>query len=139
MNMPLTGYELLRTAQLNKGTAFTDSERRAHHLEGLLPPGVLTLDVQVARVHAELAHLDSDLLKYLYLSDLQSRNETLFYATIMSDPSRFMPIVYTPTVGEACSKFDHIYHGARGIYLPISARGRVKEIFQNWPEKDVRF
>jgi malate dehydrogenase (oxaloacetate-decarboxylating)(NADP+) len=139
MTTPLNGYGLLRAPQLNKGTAFTASERRSHHLEGLLPPVALTLDAQVARAHAELAHLDSDLQKYLYLSDLQARNQTLFYATVMSDPSRFMPIVYTPTVGEACRKFDHIFHSARGIYLPISARGRIKEILQNWPEKDVRF
>jgi fumarate hydratase, class II len=101
----ITSFELLRSAHLNKGTAFTEAERRAHHLEGLLPPAVRTLDLQVARAHAELARLDSDLQKYLYLSDLQSRNETMFYATVMSDPSRFMPIVYTPTVGEACQKF----------------------------------
>ncbi|CAB3768464.1 NAD-dependent malic enzyme [Paraburkholderia humisilvae] len=135
----LAGYELLRYPHLNKGTAFTDAERRTYHLEGLLPPGYRTLELQIARVHSELAHLDGDLQKYLYLSDLQSRNETMFYATLMSDPSRFMPIVYTPTVGEACQKFDHIYRGARGMYLPISARGRIKALLQNWPEKDVRF
>ncbi|APR38291.1 NAD-dependent malic enzyme [Paraburkholderia sp. SOS3] len=135
----LTGFELLRSPHLNKGMAFTEAERRAYHLEGLLPPCVRTLELQVARVHSELAHLDSDLQKYLYLSDLQLRNETAFYATIMSDPSRFMPIVYTPTVGEACQKFDHVYRGARGMFLPISARGRVKELLQNWPEDDVRF
>jgi malate dehydrogenase (oxaloacetate-decarboxylating)(NADP+) len=135
----VSGYELLRSAHLNKGMAFTEAERRAYHLEGLLPPGVRTLELQVARAHAELAHIETDLQKYLYLSDLQSRNETEFYATLMSDPSRFMPIVYTPTVGEACQKFDHIYRGGRGMYLPISARGRVKELLENWPEKDVRF
>jgi malate dehydrogenase (oxaloacetate-decarboxylating)(NADP+) len=135
----LTGYELLRSPNLNKGMAFTEAERHAYHIEGLLPPCVRTLELQVARVHSELSHLDNDLQKYLYLSDLQSRNETAFYATIMSDPSRFMPIVYTPTVGEACQKFDHVYRGARGMYLPISARGRVKELLQNWPEDDVRF
>src|SRR5262245_54351760 len=135
----ITGYDLLHSPHLNKGTAFTDAERRTHHLEGLLPPGHRTLELQTARVHSELAHLETDLQKYLYLSDLQARNETMFYATLMSDPSRFMPIVYTPTVGEACQKFDHIYRGARGMYLPVSARGRIKKLLQNWPEKDVRF
>ena len=81
--------------------------------------------MQVARTHAELANLDQDLQKYLLLSDLQSRNETLFYAVLMSDPATFMPIVYTPTVGEACQKFDHIFRAARGVYLPITARGRL--------------
>ena len=108
-------------------------------LEGLLPPAVTTIDMQVARRHAEIASLDNDLLKYLVLSDLQARNETLYYAVLMSDPATYMPLVYTPTVGEACQKFGHIFRQPRGIYLPISARGRLKELLSNWPEKDVRF
>jgi malate dehydrogenase (oxaloacetate-decarboxylating)(NADP+) len=137
--MDTSGHNLLRNARLNKGTAFTPEERRALGLEGLLPPASSTLELQVARVHAELANLDNDLQKYLLLSDLQARNETLYYAVLISDPARFMPIVYTPTVGEACQKFDHIYRAARGMYLPITARGRVKEIMANWPAPDVRF
>jgi len=134
-----TGYARLRTPRLNKGSAFTLQERSAYGLEGLLPPGVSTLEMQVARTHAELANLEEDLQKYLLLSDLQSRNETLFYAVLMSDPATFMPIVYTPTVGEACQKFDHIFRAARGVYLPITARGHLKEILGNWPQTDVRF
>ena len=79
------------------------------------------------------------LQRYLLLSDLQARNETLFYAVLMSDPARFMPIVYTPTVGEACQKFDHIFRSTRGLYLPITAKGRVKELLGHWPVDDVRF
>jgi len=135
----LTGYDLLHTPRLNKGTAFTEAERRAHGLEGLLPPAITTMELQIARRHAEIANLDDDLQKYLVLSDLQARNETLFYAVLMSDPATYMPLVYTPTVGEACQKFAHIFREARGMYLPISARGRVREILGNWPEKDVRF
>jgi malate dehydrogenase (oxaloacetate-decarboxylating)(NADP+) len=134
-----TGYARLRMPRLNKGSAFTVAERCAYGLEGLLPPGVSSLEMQVARTHAELANLDQDLQKYLLLSDLQARNETLFYAIIMSDPATFMPIVYTPTVGEACQKFDHIFRAARGMYLPITARGRLHELLGNWPQKDVRF
>ena len=134
-----TGYALLHNPRLNKGTAFTEVERRAWGLEGLLPPAVTTIDLQVARRHDEIARLDNDLQKYLVLSDLQARNETLFYAVLMSDPSTYMPLVYTPTVGEACQKFGHIFRQPRGIYLPISARGRLKELLSNWPEKDVRF
>ena len=134
-----TGYELLRDPRLNKGTAFTEAERQAYGLEGLLPPAVLPIDLQVARRHDEIARLDNDLQKYLVLSDLQSRNETLYYAVLMSDPATYMPLVYTPTVGEACQKFGHIFRQPRGIYLPISARGRLKELLSNWPEKDVRF
>ncbi len=135
----LSGYELLHNARLNKGTSFTEAERKAHRLEGLLPPGVGSLELQIARTHAQLANLDNDLQKYLLLSDLQSRNETLFYAVLMSDPAHLMPLVYTPTVGEACQKFDHIFHAARGVYLPITARGRVRQLLGNWPEQGVRF
>jgi len=118
MNQHSTGYRLLHNPRLNKGTAFTEAERRKYGLEGLLPPVVTSIDLQIARRHAEIADLDDDLLKYLVLSDLQARNETLFYAILMSDPATYMPLVYTPTVGEACQKFAHIFREARGIYLP---------------------
>ncbi len=134
-----TGYQLLRDPRFNKGTAFTEAERRAYGLEGLLPPAVITLELQVARRHDEIARLDNDLQKYLVLSDLQARNETLYYAVLMSDPATYMPLVYTPTVGEACQKFGHIFRQSRGIYLPIGAKGRLREVLSNWPEKDVRF
>src|ERR1700757_3741207 len=133
------GYDVLRDPRLNKGTAFTQEERRKYRLEGLLPPAVTNMELQAARRRAEIANLDDDLLKYLVLSDLQARNETLFYAVVMSDPATYMPLVYTPTVGEACQKFAHIFREARGMFLPISARGRIREILGNWPEKDVRF
>ncbi|GAB2923236.1 NAD-dependent malic enzyme [Paraburkholderia jirisanensis] len=133
------GYSILHNPRLNHGSAFTHEERKKYRLEGLLPPGVNTLELQIARTHAQLSHLDNDLQRYLFLSDLQARNETLFYALLMSDPATYMPIVYTPTVGEACQKFDHVFRATRGLYLPITARGRVKEVLRNWPEQDVRF
>jgi malate dehydrogenase (oxaloacetate-decarboxylating)(NADP+) len=133
------GYDVLRNPRLNKGTAFTEAERRKYRLEGLLPPAVTNIELQAARRHTEIANLDSDLQKYLVLSDLQTRNETLFYKVIMSDPALYMPLVYTPTVGEACQKFAHIFREARGMFLSISARGRIREILGNWPEEDVRF
>ena len=133
------GYDLLHHARLNKGTAFTEAERHAYGLEGLLPAAVSTMEWQVARRRTEIANLGDDLQKYLVLSDLQARNETLFFAVVMSDPATYMPLVYTPTVGEACQKFGHIFREARGMFLPISARGRVREILSNWPEQDVRF
>jgi len=133
------GHALLRDPRFNKGSAFSEAERRRYGIEGLLPVGVATLDLQVARIHEELSNLDNDLQKYLLLSDLQARNETLFYAVLMGDPANFMPLVYTPTVGEACQKFDHIFRAPRGLYLPITAKGRLKELLGHWPEKDVRF
>ena len=90
----LTGYNRLHNPRLNKGTAFTEAERRAYGLEGLLPPAVSTIDLQIARRRAEIANLGDDFLKYLVLSDLQARNERLFYAVRMSDPATYMPIVY---------------------------------------------
>lgn len=133
------GFSVLHDPLQNKGTAFTEKERQTLGLEGLLPPRVDSLELQLGRVHAELDMLDSDLQRYLFLMDLQSRNQTLFFAILMSDPARFMPLVYTPTVGEACQKFDHIFRSTRGIYLPISAKGKLKDILKNWPQKDVRF
>jgi malate dehydrogenase (oxaloacetate-decarboxylating)(NADP+) len=139
MPQALAGASLLHDPHRNRGTAFTLEERQALGIEGLLPPVPATLEIQVARVHKELADLDSDLQKYIYLSDLQARNEVLFFATVMSDPAAFMPLVYTPTVGEACQKFDRIFHAARGVYLPITAAGRLRELLSHWPRRDVRF
>ena len=133
------GYAVLHDPSNNRGTAFTAKQRAALGLEGLLPVGVDGLELQIARVHTQLDMLDSDLQRYLFLMDLQGRNQTLFYAVLMGDPARFMPLVYTPTVGEACQKFDHVFRSSRGVYLPITAKGRVKELLKNWPQKDVRF
>jgi malate dehydrogenase (oxaloacetate-decarboxylating)(NADP+) len=138
-NSSLTGLDLLRNPEVNQGSAFSLADRRALGLEGLLPPIPNTIESQMARVHTQLDALDSDLQKYLFLSDLRARNETLYFAVLMSDPATFMPIVYTPTVGEACQKFDHIFRATRGMYLPISAKGSLGEILANWPRKDVRF
>jgi len=139
MNTTPQGTQTLRDPRQNKGSAFTESERRAMGIEGFLPPGVDTLATQIGRVHTQMGDLTSDFQKYQFLTDLQTRNETLFYAVLMSDPASYMPLVYTPTVGEACQKFDHIFRSPRGMYIPISAKGRVKEIMSRWPEKDVRF
>jgi malate dehydrogenase (oxaloacetate-decarboxylating)(NADP+) len=134
-----TGADLLHNPRLNRGSAFPLADRGALRIEGLLPPVADTLETQIARVHTQLAALDDDLQKYLFLSDLQSRNEVLFFAVLMSDPASFMPLVYTPTVGEASQKFDHIFRASRGMYLPISAKGRLRELLSNWPESDIRF
>src|SRR5277367_3590399 len=134
-----TGADLLHNPHLNRGSAFSLADRRALRIEGLLPPVPDTIETQIARIHTELAMLDNDLQKYLFLSDLQTRNEVLFYAVLMSDPAAFMPLVYTPTVGEACQKFDHYLRASRGLYLPITAKGRLHELLANWPQLDVRF
>jgi malate dehydrogenase (oxaloacetate-decarboxylating)(NADP+) len=135
----LTGIALLNDPALNKGTAFTPEERKRLGLEGLLPPSTDTLERQVERV---LGHLDgkpNDLERYIYLVGLVDRNETLFYRTVMSDPARFIPILYDPTVADACLAFGHIYRRARGMYISRKMKGRIAEVLRNWPERDVRF
>jgi malate dehydrogenase (oxaloacetate-decarboxylating)(NADP+) len=131
--------ELLQDPTLNKSTAFTEAEKQALGITGLVPDVTETEDQQLSRVMMQLGHKGTDIDRYIYLINLLDHNETLFYRTVMSDPTRFLPIVYDPTIGEACLKFGHIYRQARGIYLSITRRGKVKEILRNWPQKDVRF
>jgi malate dehydrogenase (oxaloacetate-decarboxylating)(NADP+) len=131
--------DLLLEPRLNKSTAFADAERERLGLTGLLPDVVESEDIQLKRVLQQLGHKTSDLDRYIYLVGLLDHNETLFYRTTMSDPARFLPIVYDPTVGEACLKFGHIFRRPRGMYVSIKHKGRVKEILRNWPEPDVRF
>src|SRR6202789_1683887 len=133
------GIELLHDPSLNKSTAFTEAEKQAFGIVGLVPDVTETEDLQLSRVMLQLGHKNTDLDRYIYLVNLLDHNETLFYRTVMSDPARFLPIVYDPTIGEACLKFGHIYRQARGMYLSIARRGNVKEILKNWPEQDVRF
>ena len=133
------GIDLLRDPQLNKFTAFTESEREALGLEGLLPAAVDSEETQVRRALQQLGQKPTDLERYIYLIQLLDADETLFYRVLMSDPARFLPIVYDPTVGEACLKFGHIFRRPRGMYLSIRHKGQVKEILRNWPERDVRF
>jgi malate dehydrogenase (oxaloacetate-decarboxylating)(NADP+) len=133
------GIELLRDPSLNKSTAFTEADKQALGIVGLVPDVTETEDLQLSRVIMQLGHKNTDLDRYIYLINLLDHNETLFYRTVMSDPARLLPIVYDPTIGEACLKFGHIYRQTRGMYLSITRRGKVKEILKNWPQKDVRF
>jgi malate dehydrogenase (oxaloacetate-decarboxylating)(NADP+) len=133
------GIDLLEDASLNKSTAFTEVEKEALGLVGLVPDVTETEDMQLQRVLLQLAQKPTDLERYIYLINLLDHNETLFYRTVMSDPARFLPIVYDPTIGEACLKFGHIYRQARGMYLSMARHGKVKEVLRNWPQKDIRF
>jgi malate dehydrogenase (oxaloacetate-decarboxylating)(NADP+) len=133
------GIELLQDPSLNKSTAFTESERQSLGIVGLVPDVTETEDLQLSRVMMQLGHKSTDLDRYIYLINLLDHNETLFYRTVMSDPARFLPIVYDPTIGEACLKFGHIYRQPRGMYLSMARRGKVKEILKNWPQKEIRF
>jgi malate dehydrogenase (oxaloacetate-decarboxylating)(NADP+) len=133
------GIDLIQDPSLNKSTAFSEAEKQALGIVGLVPDVTETPDVQLSRVMMQLGHKSTDLDKYIYLVNLLDHDETLFYRTIMSDPARFLPIVYDPTIAEACLKFGHIYRQTRGMYLSTTRRGSVKKVLRNWPQKDVRF
>jgi malate dehydrogenase (oxaloacetate-decarboxylating)(NADP+) len=132
------GLQLLETPTLTKGTAFTEAERAALGLEGLLPPSVETIEQQAQRALQQLGHKTTDIERYIYLIQLLDADETLFYHVVMADPARFLPILYDPTVAEACLKFGHIYRHPRGVYVSFKEKGRVRQVLSNWPEKDIR-
>jgi malate dehydrogenase (oxaloacetate-decarboxylating)(NADP+) len=143
MNKPddrpgLTGYDRLKSAELNKGTAFTDIERDVYRLRGLLPARISTLQEQVLRALQNLHRKESDIERYIFLLALQGRNENLFYRLVIDHIEEIMPLIYTPTVGQACQEFAHIFRQPRGFYITPADRGRVGDIMQNWPERDVR-
>jgi malate dehydrogenase (oxaloacetate-decarboxylating)(NADP+) len=135
--MPVTaqppGAEALRYPALNKGTAFTLAERDALGLHGLLPPRVCTMEEQIVRVMANLRRKESPLEKYIFLTALQGRNQTLFYRVLIDHLEELMPIVYTPTVGEACQSYGHIFRQATGLYISPNDRGRIARVLRNWP------
>jgi malate dehydrogenase (oxaloacetate-decarboxylating)(NADP+) len=133
------GRQLLRNPRWNKSTAFTAHERESLGLVGLLPEGVEDEARQVQRVVRQLGQAPSALAKYVSLNHLHDRNETLFYRVLMSDPEVYLPIVYTPTVGEACERFDQIMRRPRGLYLSFNRAGQLADILRNWDEGDVRF
>ncbi|MDX1995988.1 MAG: NAD-dependent malic enzyme [bacterium] len=133
-----TGLDLLHDPLVNKGTAFTADERDALHLRGLLPPRVLTQDDQARRALEQMRAKPNTLEKYIYLRSLQDRNETLFYRVVTDNLEEILPLIYTPTVGQACQEYDHIFRRPRGLYISIEDRGRVAEVIANWPQDDVR-
>ena len=131
------GEKLLRDPRLNKGTAFTEAERDAFGLRGLLPPRVLNQAEQQVRVLENFSRKPSDLDKYIFMTGLQDRNETAFYRTVIDNIELMMPIIYTPTVGEACQKFARIFRRPRGMFISMADKGRVTSVLRNWPERDV--
>src|SRR5277367_3761791 len=127
----LSGYELLNDPLLNKGTAFTEAERDAFELHGLLPPHVATLDYQVKRRLDAFRKLGSDIQKYVFLRGLQDSNETLFYALLTKNIEEMMPIVYTPTVGLGCQQFSSIFRKPRGLFLSYPHQADIRRILGN--------
>ena len=127
----LFGYELLNDPLLNKGTAFTEEERDAFELHGLLPPNVATLDEQVDRRMQAFRQLPNDLARYIFLRGLQDSNEVLFYAVLAGDLAQMLPVVYTPAVGLGCQEFSQTFRKPRGLFLSVPHMARIKRILAN--------
>ncbi|CAK1579504.1 unnamed protein product [Parnassius mnemosyne] len=132
------GIDHLRDPRLNKGLAFTLRERQAFGIQGLLAARVKTQEEQLEICRVSLDRYKEDLNKYVYLVELQERNEKLFFRLLSENVEKCMPIVYTPTVGLACQKFGLIYRRPRGLFITIHDRGHIYEILNNWPETNVR-
>jgi len=132
------GIGILQDPTLNKGTAFTEAERDALGLRGLLPPRVQTQDDQFSRVLGNLRKKPNPLEQYIFLMALQDRNEALFYRLIEEHIEEMLPLIYTPTVGQACQLYGHIFRRPRGLFISANDRGRVAQVLKNWPRTDVR-
>lgn len=132
------GIDLLNNPHLNKGSAFNLDERNAYHLKGLLPPRVFNQQEQATRLLNFLRRKNSDVEKYVELMDLQDRNESLFYRLLIDNLEELMPLVYTPTVGQACLDYGVIYRRPRGLFIAAEDAGHVRSILANWPQEDVR-
>jgi malate dehydrogenase (oxaloacetate-decarboxylating)(NADP+) len=128
----------LTDSLLNKGTAFTEKERDLLGLRGLLPPKVFPLEEQVTRAYGNFKRKTEPLEKYIFLSTLQNRNETLYYKLVLEHVEEMIPIIYTPTVGQACLEWGAIFRRPRGLYISIRDRGHIAEILSHWPKTDVR-
>jgi malate dehydrogenase (oxaloacetate-decarboxylating) len=126
----LSGYELLADPQFNKGTAFSETEREAFDLHGLLPPNVATLDEQVSRRLQALRGFETDLERYAFLRELQDTNETLFYALLVENLEELLPIVYTPTVGAGCQQFSRLFRKPLGLFLSIPHKDWIDRILE---------
>src|SRR6266404_5058320 len=131
------GMELLNRQGLNKGTAFTDEERTALGLHGLLPPQVESLDGQAARAYEAYKRKDEDLERHIYLRALQDTNEVLFYRLLLDHIEEMTPMVYTPVVAVACQQFSHIYRRPRGLFVSYPMRDSIPTLLRNRPNPDV--
>ncbi|KAJ0714305.1 putative malate dehydrogenase (oxaloacetate-decarboxylating) (NADP(+)) [Helianthus annuus] len=137
-NMSISsGHTLLRDPRHNKGLAFTERERHAHYLTGLLPPIISTQELQEKKVMQMIRQYEVPLQRYIAMIDLQERNEQLFYKILIDHVEELLPVVYTPTVGEACQKFGSIFRRPQGLYISLKDKGQVLEVLRNWPERNI--
>ncbi|KAH0895704.1 LOW QUALITY PROTEIN: hypothetical protein HID58_045272 [Brassica napus] len=138
MKLCYSGYSLMRDPRYNKGLAFTDKERDAHYLTGLLPPVVLSQEVQERKLMHNLRQYTVPLQRYMALMDLQERNERLFYKLLIDNVEELLPVVYTPTVGEACQKYGSIFRKPQGLYISLKEKGKILEVLKNWPQRGIQ-
>lgn len=131
------GQEILNEPLLNKGTAFSLEERDALGLRGLVPPKVVKIEEQVKRVLENYHRKTDPLEKFIFLTSLHDRNETLYYRVLMDNLMEMTPIVYTPVVGAACQQFGHIYRKNRGMYISLHDKGHIRSMFDNWKQEEV--
>ncbi|XP_059659906.1 NADP-dependent malic enzyme-like isoform X2 [Cornus florida] len=130
-----SGYTLMRNPTNNKGLAFTEKERDAHYLRGLLPPVVITQQLQEKKLMHNIRQYQVPLQKYMAL---QERNERLFYKLLIDNVEELLPVVYIPTVGEACQKYGCIFKRPQGIYISLKEKGKILEVLKNWPERTIQ-
>ncbi len=133
----LRGTMLLESPLYNKGTAFPDGERHEFGLDGLLPPHITDLDEQLERTYGEFRYKHTPMEKHIYLRALQDRNEVLFYHLVLAHVDEMMPLIYTPTVGEACQRFSQIIRRPRGLFVSYPQRDVIERILDNRPHRDV--
>lgn len=137
IEVSLTGRALLENPLLNKGSAFSESERSEFELTGLLPPHVSTVEEQLTRTYESYKNKTADLERYIYLVSLQDRNETLFYRLLQEHITEMMPIIYTPVVGEGCKQYSHIYRRPRGLYVDYTHRNKIPSVLSGAPNEHV--
>ncbi|CAK9141391.1 unnamed protein product [Ilex paraguariensis] len=133
-----SGYSLLRDPHHNKGLAFTDKERDAHYLSGLLPPAVINQELQEKKFMQGIREYQLPIHKYMAMMELEERNERLFYKLLIDNVEELLPVVYTPTVGEACQKYGSIFRRPQGIYISLKEKGKILEVLKNWPDRNIQ-
>ncbi|XP_031107585.1 NADP-dependent malic enzyme-like [Ipomoea triloba] len=133
-----SGYNLLRDPRYNKGLAFKENERDSHYLRGLLPPVIVSQELQEKKLMHSIRQYDQPIHKYQALMELEERNERLFYKLLIDNVDELLPIVYTPTVGEACQKYGSIFKRPQGLYISLKEKGKILEVLKNWPERSIQ-
>uniref|UniRef100_A0A0D9V548 Malic enzyme n=1 Tax=Leersia perrieri TaxID=77586 RepID=A0A0D9V548_9ORYZ len=133
-----SGYNLLRDPRYNKGLAFNERERETHYLRGLLPPAIVSQELQERKIMHNIRQYQLPLQKYMAMMDLQEGNERLFYKLLIDNVEELLPVVYTPTVGEACQKYGSIFSRPQGLYISLKEKGKILEVLKNWPERSIQ-